>query len=155
MIIFLIIKDIFYSNYDNTDSEIQNNPITDQSNYNSTYSDNNSYGNLQSTGRQCSYCKGTGNCSLCSKVYQVRYYDFGYNKGWKTQNETRKGYIMCSECEGSGVLYKLDAGNWVIKDNCYVGICNSGWNPCNECNSRGNGTNIGSCKQCRGTGSQN
>ena len=144
-----------YSKSFNSDSEGQNNQIQDEYINNSNYSDNNSSGNLQPTEQHCNYCKGTGNCSLCSKVYQVRYYDFGYNKGWKIQNETRKGYIMCSECYGSGVNYKMDAGNWVIENKCYVGTCNSGWIPCNECNSRGYGTNIGSCKHCRGTGSRN
>jgi hypothetical protein len=62
---------------------------------------------------------------------------------------------MCSQCEGSGLNYKMDAGNTVVKDECYVSSCNDGWHTCDQCNSLGNGRNIGSCKYCRGTGSRN
>ncbi len=50
------------------------------------------------------------------------------------------------------MIYKMNAGNYEVEKNCSIGLCNSGWISCNECNSRGNGTNIG---KCRGTGQKN
>ncbi|MBM3455803.1 MAG: hypothetical protein FJX80_11745 [Bacteroidetes bacterium] len=110
--------------------------------------------NQQNVRPICRGCKGSGDCMSCSKTFQVHYWDERVN-GWKNRNESRKGYTMCSDCQGSGVKYKRgDYGGWVVDRKCHVSTCNDGWTFCNECNSYGSGRDIGKCKKCRGTGAE-
>lgn len=105
--------------------------------------------------QSCFGCKGTGECRSCSKTFRVHYWDDRSN-GWKDRNESRKGYTMCSDCQGSGVKYKRgDYSGWVVERKCHVGTCNDGWTFCKECNSYGSGRDIGKCRECRGTGYRN
>jgi hypothetical protein len=124
-------------------------------NSNTKFSGSSNYSSSSiSSKNKCSYCNGTGDCRSCSRTFQVRFYDFR-TKQIKTQNETRKGYKVCSSCQGSGVIYKTEAGNWDVKDKCHVGICNSGWIPCNDCNHITTKDYIGKCGFCKGTGQKN
>ena len=107
--------------------------------------------NAQNNTKVCHYCKGTGRCSECSQIFEIRYFD--HYGGWKSRNETRLGYIRCNICYGAGYLEGGEDihGNPRPKKNCY-GACMNGWQFCPECNSGGNGRNIGVCKHCKGTG---
>ena len=104
--------------------------------------------------QQCSHCSGTGKCSECDKTFKKRYYGGKY-KGWKVDNVTQLGYILCSDCNGAGVKYGVsdDAGN-PEETPCHVSNCNHGFRYCNTCNTNGNGTSPGKCKYCKGTGIQ-
>ena len=145
----LIKNYIAYSFLKSILSSSENNQSSSNSSGSESYS--NSSG---SSKHQCTYCNGTGNCKSCSKTFEVRVYDFR-SKTWKFKKESRKGSFMCKDCLGAGVKYKMNGGNYEIEKNCDIGICNSGWISCHECNSRGNGTNIGQCRECRGTGQKN
>jgi uncharacterized protein (TIGR02145 family) len=99
---------------------------------------------------ECSHCRGTGRCPSCSKVFRVTYWD-GY--GYKSENETRLGKVICETCRGSGKIYgTMDLmkrePNYKI---CYV-CKGTGWKNCPECNSAGYGEHLGECTNCRGTG---
>lgn len=100
--------------------------------------------------RQCSYCRGTGRCPACNKAFRVRYWD----NGWKSENETRPGKVMCDDCDGSGKIY--GTSKWPGEEPswkpCYVSSCNNGWKNCPECNYNGDGERLGECRHCRGTG---
>jgi hypothetical protein len=106
----------------------------------------------------CFGCKGTGECRSCSKTFRVHYWDDRSN-GWKDRNESRRGYTMCDDCDGSGVKYKRsdfpNQGKWEIERKCYVSSCKDGWIFCRECNNGGSGRDIGKCKECRGSGYRN
>jgi hypothetical protein len=102
--------------------------------------------------RKCSSCKGTGKCSTCMKTFRVRYWA-GKNPGWKSENETRPGKVMCNRCHGAGVIYgRHPFGEDPEYEKCHVGGCNNGWENCPKCNNSGNGNNLGQCKACKGTG---
>jgi hypothetical protein len=102
--------------------------------------------------RKCSSCKGTGKCSTCMKTFRVHYWA-GKNPGWKNENETRPGKVMCNSCHGAGVIYgRHPFGEDPEYEKCHVGGCNNGWKNCPECNNSGNGNNLGQCKACKGTG---
>jgi hypothetical protein len=102
--------------------------------------------------RKCSSCKGTGKCSTCMKTFRVRYWA-GKNPGWKSENETRPGKVMCNRCHGAGVIYgRHPFGEDPEYEKCHVGGCNNGWENCPKCNNSGNGNNLGQCKTCKGTG---
>ena len=144
------------SNENNTESSDNNSQI--ESN------DNSSSNTYQEPERQpqpekvkCYSCRGSGDCGECGKIFRVHTWE-GY-QGWKDRNETRLGYVMCSECSGAGVFYKRsdypNVGKWEIEKKCYVGNCNSGWKPCNKCNGYGNGTLLGKCRDCKGSGYRN
>ena len=122
-----------------------NNEATSFNQNESPVSNNNSSQN-------CYSCSGKGKCRQCNKVFKNHYWGGKY-KGWKSDSETRLGYVMCSECKGSGVKYGLmDDNNEPTSKPCYVSSCNDGWIYCTECNYNGNGTNLGSCKKCKGSG---
>jgi uncharacterized protein (TIGR02145 family) len=100
----------------------------------------------------CYSCSGTGKCRQCNKVFKSHYWGGKY-KGWKSDSETRLGYVICSECKGSGVKYGLmDDNNEPTSKPCYVSSCRNGWIYCTECNYNGNGSHLGSCKKCKGSG---
>jgi hypothetical protein len=105
--------------------------------------------------RRCSSCNGSGKCSTCMKSFRVHYWA-GKGPGWKDENETRPGKVMCNDCHGAGVIYgsKL-LGEDPESKKCYVGSCNNGWLNCRECNYSGNGNKLGECKKCKGSGVDN
>lgn len=111
----------------------------------------NSINNTQNQS-MCSYCKGTGRCPTCNKVFRVHYWKNGY--GYKDENETRPGKVMCETCNGSGKIYgTMDLMKKEPRYKpCYISNCNGGWLNCPECNHDGNGEHLGECKHCKGTG---
>jgi hypothetical protein len=166
-------RKIYYKGDDYTDiknkiekykSNFSGNVVKSSNNNSQTESNDNSSSNTyQEPERQqqpekvkCYMCKGSGNCGECGKIFRVHTWE---GNGWKDRNETRLGYVMCSDCSGAGVFYKRsdypNVGKWEIEKKCYVGNCNSGWKPCNKCNGYGNGTLLGKCRDCKGTGYRN
>ena len=142
----------------------ENNTESSNNNSQTESNDNSSSNTYQEPERQkqpekvkCYSCRGSGDCGECGKIFRVHTWE-GY-QGWKDRNETRLGYVMCSECSGAGVFYKRsdypNVGKWEIEKKCYVGNCNSGWKPCNKCNGYGNGTLLGKCRDCKGSGYRN
>ena len=93
--------------------------------------------------RECYDCKGTGQCPKCSKPQRVRYKQ---GESPSDHNEIRLGMIVCTQCGGNLMNFGADKNK-----SCY--LCKaSGWLYCPECNSSGNGSYIGKCKRCKGTG---
>lgn len=148
---------------DNSLDGINEEPIQNEVNFQTETDDNSSSNTYQEPERQqqpekvnCNSCRGSGNCDECGKIFRVHTWE---GNGWKDRNETRLGYVMCSDCSGAGVFYKRsdypNAGKWEIEKKCYVGNCNSGWKPCNKCNGYGNGTLLGKCRDCKGSGYRN
>ena len=102
--------------------------------------------------RKCYSCNGTGKCSKCMKAFRVHYWA-GKGPGWKDENETRPGKIMCDDCHGAGVIYgRHPYGEDPEYKKCYVSACNNGWKNCPECNYNGNSNNLGQCQKCKGSG---
>jgi len=124
------------------------------------YSSNNSNSHNQNstnqTKNQCSYCRGTGKCPTCNRTFRVHFWNENL-KNWDDRNETRPGYVMCSDCHGSGKIYgTVNATTGEIESKpCYVLGCHNGWLYCQDCNYSGEGTNLGVCSHCHGTGYQN
>ena len=120
----------------------------------SSYSKNQSSSSNNS--RKCTDCSGTGKCRECSKTFIVSYYDDRVNS-FKNRNETRLGYVMCGVCRGAGVSYKRsdfpNVGKWEVEKKCYVSLCKNGWVPCNTCKYNVSSGQLGTCKRCKGTGS--
>ena len=106
--------------------------------------------------RKCDYCKGTGKCQTCSKIFTTHYWAGKYS-GWKNGNETRPGQIMCEDCHGSGLIYGIYGfgDDNPASKKCYVSNCRNGWLYCPKCNHYGNGDKLGQCRECRGTGYSN
>ena len=93
--------------------------------------------------RKCYDCNGTGQCSKCSKPQRVRYKQ---GESPHDHNEIRQGMIVCHQCGGNLMDFGSDKNK-----SCY--LCKaSGWLNCRECNSNGNGSNVGKCQRCKGTG---
>ena len=93
--------------------------------------------------RECYDCEGTGQCPKCSKPQRVRYKQ---GESPNDHNEIRLGLIVCTQCGGNLMNFGADKNK-----SCY--LCKaSGWLYCPECNSSGNGSYIGKCKRCKGTG---
>lgn len=93
--------------------------------------------------RECYDCKGTGQCPKCSKPQRVRYKQ---GESPSDHNEIRLGMIVCTQCGGNLMNWGSDKNK-----SCY--LCKaSRWLYCPECNSSGNGSYIGKCKRCKGTG---
>jgi hypothetical protein len=125
--------------------------VTTQSNKNETIQ---RYNNVPER-EKCFRCDGTGNCRNCHKVFTTHYWA-GKSKGWKNDNRTQLGYIMCSDCSGSGLIY----GTFGINPDpsskkCYVNGCINGWEYCSECNTNGKGKYLGKCWRCNGSGYKN
>ena len=126
----------------------------------SSYALSSSYSKNQSSSsnnsRKCNDCSGTGKCRECSKTFIVSYYDDRVNS-FKNRNETRLGYVMCGVCRGAGVSYKRsdfpNVGKWEVEKKCYVSLCKNGWVLCNTCKYNVNSGQLGTCKRCKGTGS--
>jgi len=96
--------------------------------------------------RKCYSCNGTGQCPKCSKPQRVRYKQ---GESPNDHNETRLGMIVCTQCGGNLMNFGADKNK-----SCY--LCKaSGWLYCPECNSSGNGSYIGKCKRCKGSGFDN
>lgn len=122
--------------------------------YQEERTDNNS-DQLQNQRRECYECDGTGKCKTCMKVFTVHYWA-GVGPGWKNQNETRPGQVMCDDCDGSGVIYgRHQLGEDPEYKKCYVSSCRNGWKNCTSCNNNGNGNNLGQCSRCDGSGYSN
>jgi len=146
----------------NENSYNEDNTESLDNNYQTELNDNPSSNTYQEPERQqpekvnCYSCRGSGDCRECGKIFRVHTWD-GY--GWKDRNETRLGYIMCETCHGAGVFYKRsdypNAGKWEVERKCYVGYCLDGWKFCQSCNVSGNGTLLGKCRDCKGTGYRN
>jgi len=110
---------------------------------------------LQNQRRKCYECDGTGKCKTCMKTFQVHYWA-GVGPGWKNQNETRPGQVMCDDCDGAGVIYgRHQLGEDPEYKKCYVSSCRNGWKTCPSCNYNGNGNNLGQCSRCDGSGYSN
>lgn len=110
--------------------------------------------NTQTTKSVCKYCKGTGKCRECGKTFRKEFYKG--NGSYENRNESRPGFVMCNDCRGRGhKQVKRSEGGWEPGGDCYVSSCVDGWTPCRECNSYGNGSNPGKCKDCKGTGYRN
>ena len=143
------------TNENNTESS-DNNSQTESNNNSSSNTYQKPQRQQQPEKVNCYSCRGSGNCGECGKIFRVHTWE---GNGWKDRNETRLGYVMCSDCRGAGVSYKRsdypNAGKWEIEKKCYVGNCNSGWKPCNKCNGYGNGTLLGKCRDCKGSGFRN
>lgn len=134
-------------------SEIVNQNENNTIESNSVPESNSNYQNTPPTPSQriCSYCKGTGKCRTCSVVFRTHYWG---GNGWKSGNETRPGQTMCNNCKGAGVKYglkHLGQGD-PETEKCYNSSCKGGWEYCRECNNYGNGTLLGLCRECKGTG---
>lgn len=108
---------------------------------------NNSSRNTQTPNQKCFDCRGTGQCSDCSKPQVVR-----YKKGEipRNHNEIRLGMVICPQCGGNLM-------NWGTneKESCYLCKKWSGWVLCRKCNSNGDGRSLGKCQKCNGTGYRN
>lgn len=93
--------------------------------------------------RKCYSCNGTGQCPKCSKPQRVRYKQ---GESPSDHNEIRLGMIVCTQCGGNLMNWGADKNK-----SCY--LCKaSGWLYCPECNSNGNGSYLGKCQRCKGTG---
>ena len=132
--------------YNNQDPTSNNEVVPEENNIQS----NNTV--QQQEKRKCYSCNGTGKCSKCMKAFRVHYWA-GKGPGWKDENETRPGKIMCDDCHGAGVIYgRHPYGEDPEYKKCYVSACNNGWKNCPECNYNGNSNNLGQCKKCNGSG---
>jgi hypothetical protein len=128
----------------------------------SVYEDNstpNDYSHYNSESIQaCSYCKGTGNCSSCHRVFKKRF--FGYKCQVEERDEIKLGYVICETCHGWGFQRTNigcdcgGGGGWCYESDCYVRDCFDAWIPCSECNYNGRGgEKLGKCSHCKGKGS--
>ncbi len=124
--------------------------------------DNSSSNSYQEPERQqqpekvkCYSCRGSGDCGKCSKTFSKPYYQG--NGSYKWRNETKHGYTMCQDCFGRGhkQSHVVGGSGWEPNGDCYVGGCEDGWVNCRECNGSGNGTLLGKCSDCKGTGYRN
>lgn len=137
------------NNVDNNSDENLNENYTES--YDDSYSKNENY---QQERRECDYCNGTGKCKKCSEVFKKAYYKG--NGSYDYRNETRPGLVLCNDCFGRGHKQKSRlGGGWEPSADCYVSGCEDGWINCRECNSSGNGKNLGMCDDCDGTGYRN
>jgi len=110
--------------------------------------------NYQQQRGECSTCGGTGKCKSCSEIFKKTYYKG--NGSYDYRNETRPGLVLCRDCFGRGHKQSSrHGGGWEPSDDCYVSGCTDGWVNCRECNSNGNGRNIGQCDRCDGSGYRN
>jgi hypothetical protein len=108
-------------------------------------------GNNSSQNKKCTQCNGSGQCRECSKTFRRNYYKG--NGSYDDRNETKPGYIMCSDCRGRGhKQVKRNEGGWEPGGDCHVSGCIDGWIFCRSCNHSGNGRNIGKCERCKGSG---
>ncbi len=144
-----------YYNEDNTES-LDNNSQT-ESNDNSS---SNTYQEPEREKQQpekvkCYSCRGSGDCGKCSKTCSKPYYQG--NGSYKWRNETKQGYTMCQDCFGRGhkQSHVVGGSGWEPNGDCYVSDCEDGWVNCRECNGSGNGTLLGKCRDCKGTGYRN
>jgi len=110
--------------------------------------------NSQSVKVQCSSCDGSGKCKKCGKTFRKNYYKG--NGSYDDRNETKPGFVKCSDCFGRGhKQVRRSAGGWEPGGDCSVSGCEDGWRFCSNCNNSGNGRNIGQCQKCKGTGFRN
>jgi hypothetical protein len=110
----------------------------------------------------CSTCKGTGNCNKCTASVKKPYIKPGPRCDRDDRSEVKYGYVLCAGCYGWGFKLisatKCDCTNGIgycAGENCPYGSCIDGWVPCDKCNSGANGTNLGKCPSCKGTGKRN
>jgi len=146
--------ELFMVQYKPHNQENSNNVSNNNSNYsNNSNTQSASSGNSNTQERRkCNSCNGTGKCSKCMKAFRVHYWA-GKGPGWKDENETRPGKIMCDDCHGAGVIYgRHPYGEDPEYKKCYVSACNNGWKNCPECNYNGNSNNLGQCQKCKGSG---
>jgi hypothetical protein len=146
------INNISFNNIVSKTPEVQNTSLK----RNSTTESNNNYTSQSNTNNQnqkkCYKCNGTGKCSTCMRVFRIHYWA-GKGPGWRDENQTRPGQVMCEDCHGAGVIYgRHSLGEDPEYKKCYVSACNGGWKTCQECNYGGNGRNLGQCSECEGKG---
>jgi antitoxin component YwqK of YwqJK toxin-antitoxin module len=102
----------------------------------------------------CTSCKGTGVCPNCSKAVKKPYSKDGCGST-EDRSEIKTGYILCNSCDGWGYLrtnVNCPCSGWCYEKDCYYISCMDGWIFCKECNYNGNGSNLGKCYACKGTG---
>ncbi len=108
--------------------------------------------NSKSNTISCTWCNGTGLCLDCNKT--VKKYYLKDDCRTEERNEVKLGYKLCTSCYGWGYSrtpINCPCSNCYEKD-CSVYNCLDGWVFCNQCNSIGKGSNLGKCKECKGTG---
>jgi len=149
------LNNISFNNISSKTSEVNKTSLKS----NSTTESNNNYTSQSNTNnqqqRKCYKCNGTGKCSTCMRVFRIHYWA-GKGPGWKNENQTRPGQVMCEDCFGAGVIYgRHPLGEDPEYKECYVSACNGGWKTCQACNYGGNGRNLGQCSECEGKGYKN
>lgn len=115
-----------------------------------------SYGaNTQSESKTCSWCNGTGLCSQCTKTVKKPYSKDGCSTN--ERNEIKAGYILCNTCNGWGYSrtnVNCPCNGWCYDKECYLSSCMDGWQFCDKCNYNGNGSTLGKCEHCNGSGKE-
>ena len=92
---------------------------------------------------KCYYCNGYGKCPKCSIPQRVRYKQ---GESPNDHNEIRLCMIVCTQCGGNLMNFGADKNK-----SCY--LCKAtGWLYCPECKYSGNGSNLGNCSHCNGSG---
>ena len=112
-------------------------------------SNSNSSQNYSQVKEKCFHCNGMGQCPKCNEIFNCTYYIHGGLNGghYETRPETKPGYVMCTNCLGSG----YSKGYWENSTHdkkCYVNSCINGWIRCSECLSN----ELGKCWDCHGSG---
>ncbi|MFM7683228.1 MAG: toxin-antitoxin system YwqK family antitoxin, partial [Bacteroidota bacterium] len=113
---------------------------------------NNPNQSFQRQRENCITCNGSGKCNGCNKYFNCRYYNANATVGFRIQNrqETKPGYVMCTNCEGSSYSWQYPNNNAEHNIPCHVGRCINGWIECSKCST----SNRGACTECNGRGYQ-
>lgn len=132
------------------DAEAKKNMENARSSSNSSISSNSQSSTTQAS--TCYACNGSGVCPNCSKAVKKPYSKDGCSTN--ERNEIKTGYILCNTCNGWGYSrtnVNCPCNGWCYDKDCYLS-CMDGWLFCKECNYNGNGSNLGKCNACKGTG---
>ena len=119
---------------------------------NNNVNQNNPNQSFQRQRENCITCNGSGKCNGCNKYFNCRYYNANASEGFRIQNrqETKPGYVMCTNCEGSSYSWQWPNNNAEHNIPCHVGRCINGWIECSKCST----SNRGACTECNGRGYQ-
>jgi hypothetical protein len=99
-------------------------------------------------GRTCYSCKGSGECSECTKTFEFKIWKkYG---GWDEAAETKPGWVKCGGCNSYGEQLEFDStNNGPRSKSCYNSSCVGGWVKCPKCYGV---EKLGKCHSCHGTG---